>query len=123
MWQGTSKSVVAKYAAVDPDDDADAEEVDEDEQDDGTEECPACGGEGEVEAGPNARAGRVLDVPREREVRAVSDPFLLDTPAAIHFSGGRTSAYMLRRHLDAYGGTLPEGVRVVFCNTGKERPS
>lgn len=29
------------------------------------------------------------------------DPFLLDPPHAIHFSGGRTSGYMLRRHLDA----------------------
>lgn len=49
------------------------------------------------------------------------DPFLCAPPHAIHFSGGRTSAYMLRRHLDAHGGTLPDGVRVVFCNTGKER--
>jgi len=29
---------------------------------------------------------------------------------------------MLRQIMDAHGGTLPEDVRVVFCNTGKERP-
>lgn len=49
------------------------------------------------------------------------DPFICDAPHAIHFSGGRTSGLMLRRHLDAHGGTLPEDVRVLFCNTGKER--
>ena len=42
-------------------------------------------------------------------------------PALISFSGGRTSAFMLRQILDAYGGRLPEDVRVVFANTGKER--
>lgn len=49
------------------------------------------------------------------------DVFVCQPPHAIHFSGGRTSAYMLRRHLDAHGGRLPDGVQVVFCNTGKER--
>ena len=38
------------------------------------------------------------------------------------FSGGRTSAFMLRRVLDAYGGQLPADVHVLFANTGKERP-
>jgi 3'-phosphoadenosine 5'-phosphosulfate sulfotransferase (PAPS reductase)/FAD synthetase len=50
------------------------------------------------------------------------DPFLLDRPAVVSFSGGRTSGYMLRRVLDAFGSTLPDDVKVVFCNTGKERP-
>ncbi|MDE2101309.1 MAG: phosphoadenosine phosphosulfate reductase family protein [Patescibacteria group bacterium] len=50
------------------------------------------------------------------------NPFLLEEPAVISFSGGRTSAYLLHRTLEAYGGELPEGVRVIFCNTGKERP-
>jgi 3'-phosphoadenosine 5'-phosphosulfate sulfotransferase (PAPS reductase)/FAD synthetase len=51
----------------------------------------------------------------------MSDPFLLgDPPALISFSGGRTSAYMLRRALDACGGTLPQGFHVCFSNTGKE---
>lgn len=40
----------------------------------------------------------------------------------ISFSGGRTSAYMLRQILDANGGGLPENTHVVFANTGKERP-
>ncbi len=48
-------------------------------------------------------------------------PFHIDGPAVVSFSGGRTSAYMLRRILDAYGGTLPADVHVLFANTGKER--
>jgi 3'-phosphoadenosine 5'-phosphosulfate sulfotransferase (PAPS reductase)/FAD synthetase len=50
------------------------------------------------------------------------DLYRVEGPAVIRFSGGRTSAYMLRRILDAHGGTLPKGVHVVFSNTGKERP-
>ena len=42
-------------------------------------------------------------------------------PRLIHFSGGRTSAYLLFHTLEAYGSSLPNSVRVVFCNTGKER--
>lgn len=49
------------------------------------------------------------------------DPFLIEGPALISFSGGRTSAYMLWRILQAHGGTLPEDVHVCFANTGKER--
>lgn len=52
----------------------------------------------------------------------VANPYLLDTPAVVSFSGGRTSGYMLWHVIQAFGGTLPEGVKVVFCNTGKERP-
>lgn len=48
--------------------------------------------------------------------------FAIKGPACISFSGGRTSAYMLRRILDAHGGGLPDDVHVVFANTGKERP-
>lgn len=50
------------------------------------------------------------------------DPFKLEGPAVVSFSGGRTSGYMLWRILEAHGGTLPEDVKVIFCNTGKERP-
>ena len=49
------------------------------------------------------------------------DPFLLDRPAIVSFSGGRTSGYMLWRVLQAFGGSLPDDVVVVFNNTGKER--
>ena len=51
----------------------------------------------------------------------MSDPFLVTGPALISFSGGRTSAYMLWRILEAHGGTLPADVHVCFANTGKER--
>lgn len=51
----------------------------------------------------------------------MSDPYLITGPALISFSGGRTSAYMLRMILDAHGGALPDDVHVTFANTGKER--
>jgi len=49
----------------------------------------------------------------------VIDPFFIDSPTCISFSGGRTSAYMLRRVLDANNG-LPDCAIVCFANTGKE---
>lgn len=50
-------------------------------------------------------------------------PFRVSGPAIISFSGGRTSAYMLRRILDAHGGALPADVHAVFANTGREMPA
>ncbi len=50
------------------------------------------------------------------------DPFLIEGPAAISFSGGRTSGYMLWRILQSHGGRLPDDVVVLFANTGKEMP-
>jgi 3'-phosphoadenosine 5'-phosphosulfate sulfotransferase (PAPS reductase)/FAD synthetase len=49
------------------------------------------------------------------------DPYLLDGPAVVSFSGGRTSGYLLWHVLRAFGGRLPADVKVVFANTGKER--
>lgn len=49
-----------------------------------------------------------------------ADSFKIDGPAVISFSGGRTSGYMLWHILQAHGGTLPDDVVPVFCNTGKE---
>lgn len=51
----------------------------------------------------------------------MANPYLITGPALISFSGGRTSAYMLKMILDAHGGTLPDDVHVCFANTGKER--
>lgn len=48
------------------------------------------------------------------------DAFKTAGPTCISFSGGRTSAYLLWRVLQAHGGTLPDEAQVLFCNTGKE---
>lgn len=50
-----------------------------------------------------------------------ADPYRIEGPALISFSGGRTSAYMLWHILDAHDGRLPDDVHVCFANTGKER--
>lgn len=52
---------------------------------------------------------------------SASNPYRIEGPALISFSGGRTSGYMLWHILDAYGGQLPDDVHVCFANTGKER--
>lgn len=51
----------------------------------------------------------------------MSDPFRIEGPAVLSVSGGRSSAYMLWRVLQAHGGALPADVVAVFANTGKER--
>lgn len=50
------------------------------------------------------------------------DPFAIEGPAIVSFSGGRTSGYMLYRILQAWGGSLPPDIKVAFANTGKEMP-
>ena len=56
----------------------------------------------------------------EADRDTLNSPYLLPNPSVVSFSGGRTSGYMLRKILDAFGGVLPDWVKVVFCNTGKE---
>jgi len=51
----------------------------------------------------------------------MTNHFLIEGQARLSFSGGRTSAYMLWRILDAYQGVLPPDIIPVFANTGKER--
>lgn len=52
----------------------------------------------------------------------MSEPFRIEGPALISFSGGRTSGYMLWRVVQAHGGILPDDMKVTFANTGKEMP-
>jgi len=50
----------------------------------------------------------------------MSNPFEIIEPTCISFSGGRTSAYMLYRILQAHDMSLPPEAIVCFANTGKE---
>lgn len=49
-----------------------------------------------------------------------TNPYRLELPAVVAFSGGRTSGYMLRHILDAFGGKQPDDLQVCFQNTGLE---
>jgi 3'-phosphoadenosine 5'-phosphosulfate sulfotransferase (PAPS reductase)/FAD synthetase len=50
----------------------------------------------------------------------MKNPYLLELPAAVAFSGGRTSAFMLRQILDAFENCQPDDLKVTFQNTGLE---
>ncbi len=50
----------------------------------------------------------------------MSNPYRIDSPTCISFSGGRTSAYMLYKVLEANEMKLPSEAIVCFANTGKE---
>lgn len=59
-------------------------------------------------------------VNEHNESRTTMNPYLITEPTCISFSGGRTSAYMLYKVLQAGGGKLPKEAIVCFANTGKE---
>jgi 3'-phosphoadenosine 5'-phosphosulfate sulfotransferase (PAPS reductase)/FAD synthetase len=48
------------------------------------------------------------------------NPYIIKEPTCISFSGGRTSAYMLYKILEAHDMSLPSDAYVCFANTGKE---
>ena len=50
----------------------------------------------------------------------MSNPYKVEPPFVMSFSGGRTSGYLLRMVLDAWEGKLPDGGVVMFANTGRE---
>ena len=58
--------------------------------------------------------------PIAKNLEEYDKSYRIPTPALISFSGGRTSAYMLKKIVDAYGGVLPKDIHVCFANTGKE---
>jgi 3'-phosphoadenosine 5'-phosphosulfate sulfotransferase (PAPS reductase)/FAD synthetase len=47
------------------------------------------------------------------------DPFKIASPACVNVSGGRTSAYLLKRVIESNNG-IPDDTHLIFCNTGKE---
>lgn len=50
----------------------------------------------------------------------MTNPYKIEGPAVISFSGGRSSGFMLWKILEAYDHKLPDDIKVVFCNTGLE---
>lgn len=58
----------------------------------------------------------------KKPTKGIGMVYKIQENAVVSFSGGRTSAFMLRKILDAYGGSLPENIKVCFSNTGKEMP-
>jgi len=50
----------------------------------------------------------------------MKNPYQIEGPAVVSFSGGRSSGFMLWNIIQAHGGTLPEDIKVIFCNTGLE---
>ena len=52
----------------------------------------------------------------------MGNPYFIDEKAVISFSGGRSSAFMLYKILEAHDFKLPDYLSVIFCNTGKEMP-
>jgi len=53
---------------------------------------------------------------------SLSNPYLIDLPGVVSFSGGRTSGYMLYHIVEAFGGQ-PDDLKICFQNTGLEHPA
>lgn len=51
----------------------------------------------------------------------MANPYLIEGPALLSVSGGRSSLRMLEGVVRAYGGALPDNVYAAFANTGRER--
>jgi len=51
------------------------------------------------------------------------NPYFTKGATCLSFSGGRTSAYMLYKTLEAHDGVLPDETFVAFANTGMEHPA
>ena len=63
---------------------------------------------------------RVQQTGRNKEPNVMHNPYLITEPTCISFSGGRTSAFMLYKILEAHDMSLPKDAFVCFANTGKE---
>jgi len=50
----------------------------------------------------------------------MGNPYEIERPGIISFSGGATSGFMLWQILRSYGGKLPDDIKIVFANTGLE---
>ncbi len=93
-------------------------------------------------ARPEAEAAAALALDTGRDTRSMSlraaapltnakiersrgNPYRIDPESpwyhVANVSGGRSSAFMLERLLDAHGGELPPRCEAIFANTGKER--
>tara|TARA_R100000808_G_C2099731_1_gene117237 strand:- start:4 stop:816 length:813 start_codon:yes stop_codon:yes gene_type:complete len=52
----------------------------------------------------------------------MTNPYLLDLPAVVNFSGGRSSGFMLYKIWEAFDFNWPDNCVVIFNNTGHEHP-
>lgn len=50
------------------------------------------------------------------------NPYFFKSKTVVSLSGGRSSAFMMYKILEAHDFNLPDYIRVIFCNTGKEMP-
>jgi 3'-phosphoadenosine 5'-phosphosulfate sulfotransferase (PAPS reductase)/FAD synthetase len=57
-----------------------------------------------------------------KKERIMNSPYKSEENTLISLSGGRTSALMLYRVLQAYDFKLPDNFKICFANTGKEMP-